>query len=702
MSLIRNIFGSKQKKDDGPPGPLQREANPQGPYTSLFKNYVARKVSPSLYEALRESIPVIDTAIGKLTTLDGLVVVDGDNKGLVQEIEDWKGSVRVNDMERGFQSFVNNQGGETYEQGFCIAEAVPNRDKTDIVRLNVADSKDIRFRKGKGGMEVWYRGRSDYKGRSRDSTEQVGDILRDNISAADISSLIEQGWVQLDNDKVIYSSIANENSNPYGTSIIRSMPFVAKTLLTIENATLNSWERFGDPMYKVLYKAGKKKLGEDIVKDRAEALKKAFKSLIQGKREGKSGDLVWGVDSDSDIVIQVIGADNQVLEMEIPTRHALEQICAKTGLFPWVFGFVWGTNERLAQQQSTLMLQEAETRCSPRLPVYTKIIEDMLRLRGRKWKRDDWFLAYDRPNLFDIEARARANFLDAQAEMVRGDSATRREDPPEKGAAPTRSKGSKCCGETQAKEARPIPHPELDAVENTLLDKLTEGWKQTEEKVLTILKLPSESKSVKGPEDLPLAEEFKFTDEQVAAVKKAMKDFAGEWNPAYDESRALSFYYGESYSLGAIQAAHMTGASRPIIDIITNSEIFEKLVETGFERVKSNTTRVLLEKIIPEMEAHMLAGSNPRHVARQLSKIFGDANNSWERLARSEMSMAAERGKLDEFKAEEVKKVEFVSAPDACPICQALVGIYDIDKVPLPVEATHPRCYCTLASVIEN
>ena len=62
--------------------------------------------------------------------------------------------------------------------------------------------------------------------------------------------------------------------------------------------------------------------------------------------------------------------------------------------------------------------------------------------------------------------------------------------------------------------------------------------------------------------------------------------------------------------------------------------------------------------------------------------------------------MAAERGKLDEFEAEGVEKVEFVAAPDACPICQAVAGFYDIGEVPLPVRDTHPRCYCTLASVV--
>ncbi len=58
------------------------------------------------------------------------------------------------------------------------------------------------------------------------------------------------------------------------------------------------------------------------------------------------------------------------------------------------------------------------------------------------------------------------------------------------------------------------------------------------------------------------------------------------------------------------------------------------------------------------------------------------------------MSMAAERARLDEWKERGIKKLEFSPAPDACPICMSLAGDYDIDKCPLPVADTHPRCRC--------
>ena len=84
-----------------------------------------------------------------------------------------------------------------------------------------------------------------------------------------------------------------------------------------------------------------------------------------------------------------------------------------------------------------------------------------------------------------------------------------------------------------------------------------------------------------------------------------------------------------------------------------------------------------------------------KDLSRRLEKLFGDKNADWERLARSEIRMAAETAKLDEWAQRGMEKVEFTPAPDACPICRALAGEYEIDKAPLrPVRDTHPRCRC--------
>ncbi|MBI9075895.1 MAG: hypothetical protein JEZ02_10820 [Desulfatibacillum sp.] len=64
-------------------------------------------------------------------------------------------------------------------------------------------------------------------------------------------------------------------------------------------------------------------------------------------------------------------------------------------------------------------------------------------------------------------------------------------------------------------------------------------------------------------------------------------------------------------------------------------------------------------------------------MAQRLGKLFRDANANWKRLARSEMSMAADVAKTAEWKARGITRLEFRPNADACPICKALAGEYD-------------------------
>ena len=95
---------------------------------------------------------------------------------------------------------------------------------------------------------------------------------------------------------------------------------------------------------------------------------------------------------------------------------------------------------------------------------------------------------------------------------------------------------------------------------------------------------------------------------------KALRDTIGIYDPT-DPNSPVRWYYAQSYSLGLIQAAKLLGKERPILDIIKNAEIYDNLCAEGFTLVKNDATKMIVNKIMPEMEAQMLAGTNPRHVA---------------------------------------------------------------------------------------
>jgi SPP1 gp7 family putative phage head morphogenesis protein len=673
---------ARQKEFQG--GWQLRSNDGQGPYTTFFnKQFIARKVEAEFYEFLREAIPIIDAAIRRLVSVDGHITVKGDNDKLVDEIKDWIYNVPVNDVQTGLQSFHQSLSNEAFEQGFGMGEFVTDKKRSDIVGLRVADSKFIKFRRTGTGLEILQKADNDHD------------------------------WRPLKPDNLIYFSIDNENQNPYGTPLFRSCEFVSKILVTMHNSLLNVWERFGDPSFEIIYKTSKKD-GVDLVA-RREQIETEFNTAVRAKREGKSADFIRAIDTNSEIEIKVIGADGQVLELEIPARHVLEQIVAKSGLPAWMLGIHWGAAERLANFEAEMVLSDSATRQAAKLPSFYNLVQTMLLLRGRTWKPGDWKLGWKQVNLHDVVAQAQARFLNAQADMYylqNAEAAGITLDVRDLALGKAVSCKLKAEGKTKSstghlqpstfsllpasspKELRPFPWPELDQVETGCEDRLKADWAELAARTFIIAGLAGAPKAAKGPEDIPGLEQFAFSAEQRAQVMAAMKEFIGIYSPG-DEASPLLWYYGQAYSLGLIQAAHMIGAEQPILNIIKNREIYEQLVATGFDLVKNSATKAIVNKILPEMEAHVIAGSNPLQVAARLKKLFGDQNSDWERLARTEMGMAAEEAKIHEWMEWEVKRVEFVPAPDACPLCASLAGEYDIDKVPLPGRDTHPRCRCS-------
>jgi len=668
IDRFRQLF-QKAPADPGRSSWQLRPSDGQGPFTSMFQSWVPRKIEAEFYEFLREAIPVIDAAIGRLVSLDGHIVVKGNNQALVDEIQDWFDNVPVNDVQRGMQAFHQNISNEAFEQGFGLGEFIPDRKRTDIVGLRVADSKTIKFSRTNTGLKIYQQADGDREPR------------------------------ELKPDNLMYFSINNENQNPYGTPLMRSCEFCAQVLATIQNATLNVWERFGDPSFELIYKTNNK----TDLETRRKALEDELNTAVRAKREGKSADFVRAIHKDADISIKVIGADNQILEMEVPARHVLEQIIAKTGLPPWMLGMHWSTTERLSNAELAVLLSDIATRQAAKMPLFKRLVTNLLLLRGRTWKPGDWWLEWGKVNLHDQVQQAQARFLNAQADMYYlqnaeaagieisiDDLALGKE--VSSGIRQVKSCGCRHAGpgprqgtkETQ----RTFSWPELDQLENDYEARLKADWLELQKTVTGILGfgVPKDAKA-------PDPETFTFTPEQRAKILDALKAFIGIY-AITDPDNPITWYYGQAYSLGLIQAARMVGQERPALDLIKNREIFEQLVGEGFTRVKNQATKAIVDRILPEMEAYVITGSNPVEVAARLEKLFSDANSNWERLARSELSMAAETAKLKEWAEWDVAMVEFIPAPDACSICTALAGDYPIAETPIPVADTHPRCRC--------
>ena len=83
-----------------------------------------------------------------------------------------------------------------------------------------------------------------------------------------------------------------------------------------------------------------------------------------------------------DVEIKAIGADNQILESEVPVRQMLEQIVAKLGIPPFLLGLSWSTTERMSSQQADILTSEIEAYQREIEPVIRQICKTHLLLSG--------------------------------------------------------------------------------------------------------------------------------------------------------------------------------------------------------------------------------------------------------------------------------------------------------------------------------
>lgn len=698
------LSGFKFSNSGGAIAASIRDTQPQGKWSSAFAGYEPRQVDPHLYESLRESIGVLDAAIGATVVLDGIVRVQGDNDALVTEIEDFIGSVPVNDAEAGLQAFYESQGNERYEQGFGLAEWYTDGRGRDIVGIRVADSKGVAFLRTERGLETWYRPCAV----SRTSTsglDNVERLLRNTTRPIDSQTLLGYGYTRLDSTRLLYTVNSPEADGPYGTSLLRSLEFNGKTLLTIQNAIDRTWTRYGDPPLLAVYKVANRKVidtpGE--LERRQKAISDKIRVAMEAKAAGNSVDLVQAIGKDDDFKIDIIGAGGVALELEMPARHLLEQIVAKTQLPPWMLGLQFSTSERMAEQQAGIALQASKTRWERRAPGLNGLIATMLRMRGRTWKRGDWVLYQELPNIQDELKQAQAEFLMAQTAMMRaGAGDVSREtaqgiDNNLRNARGRQSKGrhahgphhrAKAGDDEEPGEPWADEDPELPRIERTARTELIALWAA----LLVALR-----KAIGLDENSPTP--WQWNPAHVVAVNQAeglfLQQAASELGPV---STALVDVWRRAVAI----AAEQVGAEAPKLQL--TALIARNLRERGMAQVRTTTARVHRAEIIGLLSSGALDGLPAASVARDLARRFKAADYDWARLVSSEMVAAYGPAKLDEMRVNGVERYDWTTAGDAnvCTICAGHrdAGPYVIGLGPLPMRDSHPVCRCAVVPAL--
>lgn len=371
----------EKKKPAAKPPQVQLRDWEHHPFGVLDQYVPLRNGEITLYRSIREAVPILDAAIWKLVRLCGGVLIRCADTRAQQGLNRFLDTVNTGRGQQGIQSFLDQYLDCMITCGQGVGEIVLDPQGKSIAAILCADPALVEIREGDSPLDF------------RLCVREDGGEPK------------ELPWQQL----LLFTPFQPEAEHPYGVSLLRSMPFLTGVLLKIYQALGQNWERVGNLRFAVVCKPDEN--SPLSAQERGEQVASQWSQAMHSSRQGAVRDFV----AVGDVDIKVIGADNQILDSEVPVRQILEQLVAKTGIPPFLLGLSWSSTERMSAQQADLMTSE--------ITAIRRSLEPMLRRICRLWLRlggfdDQVTIDWEDINLQDIVEEARAQLLHAQANEI--------------------------------------------------------------------------------------------------------------------------------------------------------------------------------------------------------------------------------------------------------------------------------------------
>ena len=246
-----------------------------------------------MYKALREAIPIIDAAIGKIVRLVGGVQVKCSDKTAEKLLNDFLSTVPTGPVSSGIESFISSTVDRLLTYGTAVNELVLDRN---------------------GRLSALYTA----------ALENLELSVEENPLCPVIRTA---GGEKVPHpERITVTALSPEPDSAYGISILRGLPFVSEVLLKIYNTIGVNFERLGNLRFAVTYRPSDT---QGISENRADEIASAWSDAMRDTGTVKDFVAVGDVD------IKVIGGDAIMPDIEVPIRTLTEQIIAKTGLPPF-------------------------------------------------------------------------------------------------------------------------------------------------------------------------------------------------------------------------------------------------------------------------------------------------------------------------------------------------------------------------------
>jgi hypothetical protein len=335
----------------------------------------------ALLEEMRRTVPVLDRAITVLVQLAGEPVFTAAT-GVQAELEQWARQVRINQTGVGLSRWVAAHLDSLLLYGRAAGEIVPDRARRDVYALTNLDPRTVLFRTTQNPLEL--------------------SILQRQSGGLAL--------VELPKATTLLSFHAPAPDRPYGTSLYRSLPYVARVCRTIENATAQVWERLGAPPFHINWDPGDSFVDPSgaMADGVLDHLRAGWLQTMQAKGDGVAADFFTA----GKVSIEIAGQHGPVVSITEPFRVFCEQLVGATGLPPWLLGLHWSATERMASQQAELLVAQIAALRRAMQPELERIIDLRQRLAGRSGRVT---VGWSPVSLHDLTEQARGQAWREQA-----------------------------------------------------------------------------------------------------------------------------------------------------------------------------------------------------------------------------------------------------------------------------------------------
>lgn len=334
-----------------------------------------------VYREMREAIPVLDAAVGKMVRLCGGFEVKCKSPEAQERLNDFLANMPCGRGQMGIESFLSGYLDSLLTYGRAVGELIVAGGRLRAVCWG--DVTKLEVQEGENPLETVLWG--------MDKNELMRPLPYQHL--------------------LLFTTWHPEPAHPYGVSMFRGMPFLADILLKIYNTIGVNWERAGNVRYSVICKGGEE-LDGAAAQERGKAVAEEWVKAMEDNKNGTVRDFV----AVGDVEIKVIGGEAPILDSQVPVRQILEQLVAKTGLPPFLLGLSWSTTERMSTQQADLLTSELWALRRAVEPAMGRICRMFLALEGLD---DRVKIEWDDISLQDITQEAQAELYRAQAEHYR-------------------------------------------------------------------------------------------------------------------------------------------------------------------------------------------------------------------------------------------------------------------------------------------